>query len=45
MVIDYDVVWGAKLWFVVCGCVLVRQRAVPVCAAFPITWHDYVSKT
>jgi hypothetical protein len=24
MVIDYDVVWGAKLWFVFCGCVLVR---------------------
>ena len=21
---DYDVLWGAELWFVVCGCVLVR---------------------
>jgi hypothetical protein len=22
---DYDVLWGAELWFVVCGCVLVRK--------------------
>ena len=21
---DYDVLWGAELWFVVCGCVLAR---------------------
>jgi hypothetical protein len=21
---DYDVLWGAELWFVVCGCVLVH---------------------
>jgi hypothetical protein len=23
---DYDVLWGAELWFVVCGCVLVFVR-------------------
>jgi hypothetical protein len=22
---DYDVLWGAELWFVVCGCVLVHK--------------------
>jgi hypothetical protein len=25
---DYDVLWGAELWFVVCGCVLRTSQSL-----------------